>query len=169
MLDLKNTTDDALPNYLNSLRFRQSHLYTDVRHLLGFTAVAIAAATFYFDYTLGWEKTKTGTLWAVIAYFILNGALTLWLWRVERGCVYVGELKDVKVGVVHAPFLPPRISSAPFSSSISSRVADLLLATHSIPGGKAQPDVLPLRSLLHIQSPRRMAYHEHPIFFYQMV
>lgn len=95
--DLKNTTDDALPNYLNSLKFKQSHYYTDIRHLLGFTAIAISAVTFYFDYTLGWEKTKTGTLWAVITYFILNGALTFWIWAVERGCVYVGDLKDVKV------------------------------------------------------------------------
>ncbi|KAI9884152.1 MAG: ER membrane complex subunit 3 [Watsoniomyces obsoletus] len=97
--DLKNTTDDALPNYLNSLKFRQSHYYIDVRLALGFSAVAIAAATFYFDYTLGWEKTKTGTLWAVIAYFIINGLLTLWIWRVERGCVYSGELKGAKLHV----------------------------------------------------------------------
>ena len=95
--DLKNTTDDALPNYLNSLKFKQSHLYTDIRLLLGFAAVSIAGATFYFDYTLGWDKTKAGTFWAVIAYFVLNGALTLWIWGVEKGRVYVGDLKGVKV------------------------------------------------------------------------
>lgn len=59
--------------------------------------MSIAAATFYFDYKLGWEKTKEGTLWAVVIYFILNGALTLWIWGVEKGCVYVGELNGAQV------------------------------------------------------------------------
>lgn len=97
--DLKNTTDDALPNYLNSLKFKQSHFYTDIRLLLGFAAVSIAAATFYLDYTLGWDKTKAGTFWAVILYFILNGALTLWIWGVEKGRVYVGDLQGVKLQI----------------------------------------------------------------------
>ena len=97
MADLKNTTDDALPNYLNSLKFKQSHYLSDVRHALGFSAVFIAAATFYLDYMYGWEKTKAGTTWAVIAYFVLNGALTLWIWSVERGSVYSGELKGTQV------------------------------------------------------------------------
>ncbi|KAI9831381.1 MAG: hypothetical protein M1826_003554 [Phylliscum demangeonii] len=95
--DLKNTTDDALPNYLNSLKFQQSHFYADVRHALGFSAVAIAAATFYFDYTLGWEKTKSGTLWAVLMYFLLNGALAVWMSRHEQGCIYMGKMKDTEV------------------------------------------------------------------------
>ncbi|KAI9657599.1 MAG: hypothetical protein M1821_002775 [Bathelium mastoideum] len=89
--DLKNTTDDALPNYLNSLRFKQSHFYADVRLALGYTAVVIAGATFYFDYTLGWDKTKFWTAWAVIAYFALNGAFTYWIWAVEKGLVFSGE------------------------------------------------------------------------------
>ncbi|KAI9747159.1 MAG: hypothetical protein M1815_004550 [Lichina confinis] len=97
--DLKNTTDDALPNYLNSLKFKQSHYFSDVRHALGFTAVFIAAATFYLDYVYGWEKTKAGTTWAVIAYFVLNGALTLWIWLVESGSVYSGELKGTQLHI----------------------------------------------------------------------
>ena len=89
--DLKNTTDDALPNYLTSLRFTQSHFLTDVRLALGYAAVSIAAVTFYADYKLGWDATKTATLWAVIAYFIINSALTAWIWGVEKGKVFVGE------------------------------------------------------------------------------
>lgn len=93
-LDLKNTTDDALPNYLTSLKFKQSHFLTDVRLTLGYSAVAIAGITFYFDYMHGWDKTKVGTLWAVIAYFILNGALTYWIWGVEKGKIFTGEIND---------------------------------------------------------------------------
>ena len=80
--DLKNTTDDALPNYLNSLKFKQSHNLTDVRLALGYASVLIAGLTFYFDFKLGWDKTKYWTLWAVVVYFLLNGALTLWIWNV---------------------------------------------------------------------------------------
>ncbi|KAI9702070.1 MAG: hypothetical protein M1836_001414 [Candelina mexicana] len=97
--DLKNTTDDALPNYLTSLSFKQSQLLTDVRLALGYTTVAIAAATFYFDYTLGFEKTKSWTLIAVIAYFLLNGVLTYWIWGVEKGKIFVGELNGTQLAI----------------------------------------------------------------------
>ena len=96
-LDLKNTTDDALQNYLSSLKFTQSHFYTDVRLALGYTAVAIAGAAFYMDYTMGWEKTKYATLWAVLVYFVLNSVLTYWIWGVEKGQIFIGELDNVKV------------------------------------------------------------------------
>ena len=70
---------------------------TDVRLAFGFTACAIAAGTFYYDYTLGFEKTKQCTLYAVIAYFTLNTLLTWWIWWVEGRKVYVGERNGVKV------------------------------------------------------------------------
>lgn len=96
--DLKNTTDDALPNYLTSLKFKQSHSLTDVRLALGYSAVIIAATTFYADYKLGWDKTKYWTFWAVLAYFTLNGALTFWIWGVEKGKVFAGEVDHPSVG-----------------------------------------------------------------------
>ncbi|EAQ89230.1 hypothetical protein CHGG_05849 [Chaetomium globosum CBS 148.51] len=89
--DLKNTTDDALPNYLNSLGFEQSHHLTDVRLALGFSAFALAAACFGWDYHFGFEATKHLTGVAVAIYTLLNGALTLWIARAERGTVYVGR------------------------------------------------------------------------------
>ena len=95
--DLKNTTDDALPNYLTSLKFEQSHFLTDVRLALGYSAVIIAAVTFYFDYTLGWDKTKDLTLWAVVAYFTLNGAFTLWVWLAEKGKIFIGSFGGTTV------------------------------------------------------------------------
>jgi len=95
--DLKNTTDDALPNYLNSLGFTQSHFYTDVRLALGYSAVVIAGALFYADWKLGWDVTKPYTLPAVLAYMVLNGAFTYWLWWVEGSTIYVGERKGVKL------------------------------------------------------------------------
>jgi len=102
--DLKNTTDDALPNYLHSLRFKQIHTQTDIRLLLGWSAVAISGALFYFDWKFGWDATKAYTLPAVVAYFVLNSAFTYWIWFVEGGTVYEGEGKHGKVSMPKTTF-----------------------------------------------------------------
>lgn len=88
--DLKNTSDDTIPVYLNSLKFRQSHHLTDVRLALGYSALIIAGACFAWDYKLGFENTKYYTAAAVAVYTVLNTALTLWIWKKEKGVVYVG-------------------------------------------------------------------------------
>lgn len=59
--------------------------------VLGYTAVTIAGVLFYTDWKFGWDATKSATLWAVLAYFTLNSALTFWIWFVEKGIVYTGE------------------------------------------------------------------------------
>ncbi|KAK4199586.1 microsomal signal peptidase 25 kDa subunit-domain-containing protein [Triangularia verruculosa] len=90
LADLKNTTDDAIPNYLASLKFTPSHLLTDVRLTLGFSAFALSAACFAWDYKLGFESTKHYTAFAVALYTILNGFLTFWIFYVEKGTIYQG-------------------------------------------------------------------------------
>lgn len=94
LADLKNTSDDAIPNYLNSLKFSQSHALTDVRLALGYSAFLLAAACFLWDYKLGFESTKYYTAGAVAVYTILNSALTLWIWLKEKGIIYVGTAPD---------------------------------------------------------------------------
>ncbi|KAG6010823.1 hypothetical protein E4U21_004211 [Claviceps maximensis] len=91
LADLKNTSDDALPNYLNSLKFKQSHFLTDVRLAVGYGAFAIAAACFGWDYKFGFDNTKYYTAAAVAAYALLNGFLTFWMSSVEKGTVYQGK------------------------------------------------------------------------------
>lgn len=93
--DLKNTTDDALCNYLRGLGFKQDNSKTDFKLVVGYLAVIIAAATFVADYKLGWEATKNWTAVAVVAYSILNGIFTYHLWFVESGLVFEGS-KDGK-------------------------------------------------------------------------
>lgn len=88
--DLKNTSDDALPNYLNSLNFAQSHRLTDVRLALGYGALSVAVACFVWDWKLGFDGTKYYSAVAVVLYVLLNAALTLWSRNVVRGTVYVG-------------------------------------------------------------------------------
>lgn len=57
----------------------------------------IAAATFYADWKLGWDATKTYTFYAVIVYFILNTILTIWIWGIEKGKIYVGNKDKIDV------------------------------------------------------------------------
>ncbi|KAH7002055.1 microsomal signal peptidase 25 kDa subunit-domain-containing protein [Ilyonectria destructans] len=90
LADLKNTSDDAIPNYLNSLKFKQSHFLTDVRLALGYSAFALAAACFFWDYKLGFQNTKHFTAAAVTVYTLINTALTLWITVREKGVVYEG-------------------------------------------------------------------------------
>ncbi|KAJ2957106.1 hypothetical protein NQ176_g11272 [Zarea fungicola] len=90
LADLKNTSDDAIPNYLNSLKFRQSYFLQDVRLALGYSAFAVAALCFLWDYKLGWDSTKHFTAAAVVLYMILNAALTLWMSQKEKNVIYQG-------------------------------------------------------------------------------
>ncbi|KAI9731960.1 MAG: hypothetical protein M1834_004411 [Cirrosporium novae-zelandiae] len=103
--DLKNTTDDHLPLYLSShpstggLAFVPSYYLTDIRLALGYTAVTIAAITFYYDYKLGFEATKHYTFYTVIVYFILNTLLTAWIYFIEKGTVFVGTKGGNKIAI----------------------------------------------------------------------
>ncbi|KAL6800698.1 microsomal signal peptidase 25 kDa subunit domain-containing protein [Trichoderma sp. SZMC 28013] len=90
LADLKNTTDDAIPNYLNSLKIKQTHFLSDVRLGLGYSAFLISAACFAWDYKLGFEDTKFYTAIAVAVYTVLNGLLTFWMMFVEKGVIYQG-------------------------------------------------------------------------------
>ncbi|CAG9944942.1 unnamed protein product [Clonostachys rosea f. rosea IK726] len=89
--DLKNAADDAIANYLNSIKFKQSHSMIDVRLALGYSSFLLAAACALWDYQFGWEATKLYTAVAVAIYTVLSGALTLWTWKVEQGTIYQGK------------------------------------------------------------------------------
>ncbi|EEQ84701.1 signal peptidase complex component [Blastomyces dermatitidis ER-3] len=93
--ELKNATDDALTPYLISIpkpyRFTPDNFKSNVRLILGYTAVAMSGALFYVDRQLGWNVSHTWTIAAVVTYFILNFAFTVWIWLVEAGQVFEGS------------------------------------------------------------------------------
>ncbi|EPQ67654.1 Bgt-2450 [Blumeria graminis f. sp. tritici] len=88
--ELKNTSDDAIPAYLNSLKFKQSHTVADIRLVIGYASLLIAAATFSWDYKFGFEATKLYTAFAVGLYATLSIILSLYSTYVEKGTIYIG-------------------------------------------------------------------------------
>jgi hypothetical protein len=80
-----------------------------VRLAIGYSAVIIAGALFYYDWKFGWEASRPYTLPAVVAYFFLNTAFSYWLWFVEAGMVYEGEGKTGKVGALPASCVARRL------------------------------------------------------------
>ncbi|KAJ5261789.1 hypothetical protein N7497_004252 [Penicillium chrysogenum] len=95
---LLDQCDDALLPFLTNLpppyAFTPDYSKTNIRFLLGYSAVAIAGFTFYADRTLGWEATTSPWIIAAVGtYFVLNSILTYWIWAVEAGEVYSGKRK----------------------------------------------------------------------------
>lgn len=110
LLDLKSTSDDALLPYLTSLpapyAFAADNTKTNIRFVLGYSAVAIAGFTFYADRKLGWEATSSPWIIAAVAsYFILNSALTFWIWAVEAGEVFSGKRKTGETVCAFRPII----------------------------------------------------------------
>ncbi|KAK2873497.1 hypothetical protein FQN49_002313 [Arthroderma sp. PD_2] len=93
--DLKNTSDDAITTYLTlglpkPNRFVANNTKSDIRLIIGYSAVTIAGVSFYFDYMKGWKFTTPWMIYAVVSYFMLNTAYTAWVWLVESGQVFEG-------------------------------------------------------------------------------
>ncbi|KAB8356365.1 hypothetical protein FH972_023949 [Carpinus fangiana] len=87
-------------------RYSPVHTLIYTRLALGYTAVAIALYIFYLDYILkqSFDDTKLLTTYAVVVYFLLNGAFTAWLWFVERGLVFHGQRGSETLQIrSHAP------------------------------------------------------------------
>jgi hypothetical protein len=133
--DLKNTTDDALGNYLRGLSFKQDNSKLDVRLALGYVSVIIAGAIFYADWKLGWEATKGWTAVAVAAYAVLNGAFTYWMWAVEKGLVFEGTKNGKKVGMILQCSASSMVANADFAISTTDR--------HYLLTKKARSHILP--------------------------
>ena len=113
--ELKSTLDDHLPIYLSTsttpssaplprpYRFTPDHTLTYTRLAVGYSAVLLAVYAFYIDYIQhqSFAQQKPYLWIAVPLYFLLNGGLTVYVWIVERGCVFHGTRKatDADVGV----------------------------------------------------------------------
>lgn len=82
---------------MKSLDYRQSHLFSNVRLLLGYTAVIACAAAAYYEYKVGFKQAKSISMLGVGSYFLLNAALYLWGYYIEQDIVYIGTKGDITV------------------------------------------------------------------------
>ncbi|KAI6779713.1 Signal peptidase complex subunit-like protein [Emericellopsis cladophorae] len=133
LADLKNASDDAIANYLNSLSFQQSHTMTDVRLAIGYGAFVIAAAAGGWDYYYGFENTKLYTAVAVAVYSLLQGALAFWISFVEQGTVYQGQ----------APNSGQKISIASFNAKKTEPLYRLKVTTQPA-ASEGKPETIEL-------------------------
>ncbi|KAK9371140.1 microsomal signal peptidase 25 kDa subunit [Lipomyces kononenkoae] len=97
--DLKNATDDEIVQILASKGYTQNFSLIDVRLMLGFASVIVAAAAAGYDYYVGFEKAKPFTAIGVSLYFVLNLAFTAWIMYVEKGTFYQGHKDGKKISV----------------------------------------------------------------------
>ncbi|KAJ8098362.1 signal peptidase complex subunit 2 [Lipomyces tetrasporus] len=98
--DLKNATDDEIVKILTNKGYTQVFTLVDVRLVIGFLSVLVAAAAGGYDYFVGFEKAKTYTTIGVSVYFLLNMALTAWMMYVEKGTIYQGSKDGKKISVM---------------------------------------------------------------------
>lgn len=102
----------SVTQILNDIQFQQSHKHTDIKLLLGYLGIFVAASTVGWSYKVGFEQSKNFVWGGVILYAVLSAVQVGYTQYVEGGKIYEGKRKS----------LSKRVSGcgAPFSSSSSS-------------------------------------------------
>jgi len=94
--ELKLACDDALRRYLSRPeQFKAQHTHTDIRLALGYTGVAVAAATGLYSWKRDFEESKPVVWVGVIMYMLLTSIQTLYSYFIEGDTVFVGKRKTV--------------------------------------------------------------------------
>ncbi|KAK9322098.1 signal peptidase complex subunit 2 [Lipomyces orientalis] len=124
--DLKNATDDEIVKILTNKGYTQIFTLVDVRLVIGFLSVLVAAAAGGYDYFVGFEKAKAYTGIGVSVYFLLNMALTAWMMYIEKGTIYQGSKDGKKISVTsttkkYTPIYDLKITETTTSKSTQAR------------------------------------------------
>lgn len=67
--------------------------------MAGYASVIVAAASFYLDYTYGFEFARPFLMLTVPVFFVLEFFVSGWLYFKERNVAYVGKKGNSKVVV----------------------------------------------------------------------
>ncbi|TPX70805.1 hypothetical protein SpCBS45565_g01507 [Spizellomyces sp. 'palustris'] len=93
--ELKHTLDDCVRRILVlDYKFKEIHIHTDRRLLLGYAACAFAAYASAYSYIVPFPDCKPVLLVCVVAYFILNGAMMVYATYIEKDIIFQGVKKD---------------------------------------------------------------------------
>lgn len=100
--ELKLTSDEALPQVLESLGYEQSFTFSDIKLALGYVTVAIAALLFYIDKKFSFNETY----YVVAGLIALYGLVSLVMYYLNshpnlKNTTYVGYNKSNQKITVH--------------------------------------------------------------------
>ncbi|GAA5884018.1 hypothetical protein JCM6882_002104 [Rhodosporidiobolus microsporus] len=123
--ELKNAVDDVVKEFFShtSHRFSRSFMHEDVRLTLGWSAVAVAAATGYYGYKTEFHESKGWVGVGVIVYVVLNTLLALYVAYFEQNTIFVGKRRTFasRISTEHLT-LSSLAASSPTHTSTSSWV-----------------------------------------------
>lgn len=81
--------------------YKEGHLHTDVKLLVGYSSCLLAGGAFLFEYYTSFEEAKPIVTVAVVVFWILQAFFWLYTTFVEKNVVYIGYKQDVKSGEVN--------------------------------------------------------------------
>ncbi|KAM0687708.1 hypothetical protein COBT_001049 [Conglomerata obtusa] len=89
---IKITVDDILTQLLRTEHnYKQNHLITDFRILIGLISTGLAAILTYLSLYQDFKTYKQTATIILIAYFGLNGVMEVLLRFINRGCIFHGK------------------------------------------------------------------------------
>ncbi|GAA6041413.1 hypothetical protein JCM8097_005238 [Rhodosporidiobolus ruineniae] len=123
--ELKNAVDDVVREFFShpSHNFTRSYLHDDVRLVLGWSAVAVAAATGYWGYVTEFHESKAVVGAGVVVYVVLNTLLALYVAFYEKNTIFVGKRRTFASRIsTERLTLSSLAASSPKSTTTSSWV-----------------------------------------------
>lgn len=101
VVDLRNATDEYLPELLESLGYEQSFTLIDAKLGLGLLTVAIAGLLFYLDKHYSFKDTYYVIIGCIVVYFLISMAHLYLLSGPEKNNKYVGYSDSKQKILVH--------------------------------------------------------------------
>ncbi|KPV73100.1 uncharacterized protein RHOBADRAFT_3370, partial [Rhodotorula graminis WP1] len=167
--ELKNALDDHVKDLLSRPSaagttsrppFTRSYRHDDVRLALGWSSVAVAAATGYYGYRTPFNDSTLWVSLGVALYVVLNTALALHVALVEKNTIFEGKRRTLasristeRLSVSSLAAASPRTFTAsswvPFPLSLLAASPSLSLSspTSSSPSSAPSPASYPLYAL----------------------
>ncbi|KAK9898186.1 hypothetical protein P389DRAFT_30296 [Cystobasidium minutum MCA 4210] len=131
--DLKTACDDAVKQYFSKpSQFKPSHVHTDVRLGLGWTASLIAIGASLYAYKVPFQESRDYVIAAVVLYMLLSGVLAAYVKYIEKDTIFEGRRK-VFAGRFETQALKITSSCEPYTPIYNLSFS----YTHSSNGGKS--------------------------------
>ncbi|CAF0942384.1 unnamed protein product [Rotaria sordida] len=92
---VKNALDDACKKYFKeTLNFTEDYSLMDGRLYISLFACLFSIYALIYDWFYPFPKSRSILIVCVISYFIVIGILTLYMYFIEHGKIFIGKLID---------------------------------------------------------------------------